>query len=181
MQFRYKFQYKYSESDRSTYDLIPDADKGQVWDWHFGDELPLGYENNRDQDLSKYAKYNYYNHDINAGLNLIREKYRFNVGVSLQPQNTTLTYKKSELDTIVKRSVFNFAPNIDFRYRFSKVSQLRFTYRGRASQPSMENLLDITDDSNPLNIRMGNPGLKPSFSHNMRLFYNTYNADRQRG
>ena len=131
--------------------------------------------------MSKYAKYNYYNHDINAGLNLIREKYRFNVGVSLQPQNTTLTYKKSELDTIVKRSVFNFAPNIDFRYRFSKVSQLRFTYRGRASQPSMENLLDITDDSNPLNIRMGNPGLKPSFSHNMRLFYNTYNADRQQG
>ena len=181
LQFRYKFQYKYSESDRSTYDLIPDADKGQVWDWHFGDELPLGYENNRDQDLSKYAKYNYYNHDINAGLNLIRDKYRFNVGVSLQPQNTTLTYKKSELDTIVKRSVFNFAPNIDFRYRFSKVSQLRFTYRGRASQPSMENLLDITDDSNPLNIRMGNPGLKPSFSHNMRLFYNTYNADRQQG
>ena len=66
--------------------------------------------------MSKYAKYNYYNHDINAGLNLIREKYRFNVGVSLQPQNTTLTYKKSELDTIVKRSVFNFAPNIDLSF-----------------------------------------------------------------
>ena len=58
--------------------------------------------------------------------------------------------------------MFNFAPNVDFRYRFSKVSQLRFTYRGRASQPSMENLLDVTDDSNPLNIRKGNPGLKPS-------------------
>lgn len=181
LQFRYKFQYRYSESDRSTYDLLPDADKGQVWDWHFGDGLPAGYENNKDMDLSKYAKYDYYNHDINAGLNLIREKYRFNAGVSLQPQNTTLTYKKSEIDTVVKRSVFNFAPNIDFRYRFSKVSQLRFTYRGYASQPSMENLLDITDDSNPLNIRKGNPGLKPSFSHSMRLFYNTYNADKQQG
>lgn len=45
----------------------------------------------------------------------------------------------------------------------------------------MENLLDVTDDSNPLNIRKGNPGLKPSFSHSMRLFYNTYNADKQRG
>lgn len=28
LQFRYKFQYKYSESDRSTYSLLPDADKG---------------------------------------------------------------------------------------------------------------------------------------------------------
>ena len=181
LQFRYKFQYKYSESDRSTYSLIPDADKGQDWFWNFGDGLPVGYEENKDRDLSKYAQYKYYNHDINAGLNIIREKYRLNFGVSLQPQNTRLDYKKAEVDTVVKRNVFNFAPNVDFRYRFSKVSQLRFTYRGRASQPSMENLLDVTDDSNPLNIRKGNPGLKPSFSHSMRLFYNTYNADKQRG
>ena len=77
--------------------------------------------------LSKYAQYKYYNHDINAGLNIIREKYRLNFGVSLQPQNTRLDYKKAEIDTVVKRNVFNFAPNIDFRYRFSKVSQLPMT------------------------------------------------------
>ena len=71
------------------------------------------------------------------------------------------------------RNVFNFAPNIDFRYRFSKVSQLQFMYRGRSSQPSMENLLPIVDNSNPLNVRVGNPGLKPAFTLCMRLFYNT--------
>lgn len=181
LQFRYRFQYKYSESDRSTYSLIPDAEKEQDWLWNFGDELPEGYEDNKDKELSKYAQYKYYNHDINAGLNLIRENYRLNFGVSVQPQNTRLDYKKGEVDTIVKRSVVNFAPNIDFRYRFSKVSQLRFTYRGRASQPSMENLLEVTDDSNPLYIRKGNPGLKPSFSHTVRLFYNNYNSERQQG
>lgn len=180
LQFRYKFQYKYSESDRSTYSLIPDIDKGQEWAWNFGDGLPEGYESNKDMNLSKYAQYKYINHDINTGLNMIREKYRLNVGVSLQPQNTQLDYKKSEVDTVVKRNVFNFAPNIDFRYRFSKISQLRFTYRGRASQPSMENLLDITDDANPLNIKRGNPGLKPSFAHSVRLFYNNYISDKQR-
>ena len=36
--------------------------------------------------------------------------------------------------TDTTRTVFNFAPNLDFRYRFSKVSQLRITYRGRSSQ-----------------------------------------------
>ena len=45
----------------------------------------------------------------------------------------------------------------------------------------MENLLPIADNSNPLNIRVGNPGLKPAFTHNMRLFYNTYNGELQRG
>ena len=65
--------------------------------------------------------------------------------------------------------------------RFSKVSQLRVTYRGRSSQPGMENLLPVTDDSNPLSVRVGNPDLKPAFSHNLRLFYNNYVPDKQRG
>jgi hypothetical protein len=57
---------------------------------------------------------------------------------------------------------------------------LRFTYRANTSQPSMTDLLDITDDSNPLNVRKGNPGLKPSFTHNVRLFYNNYFQKHQR-
>jgi len=43
----------------------------------------------------------------------------------------------------------------------------------------MENLLDITDDSDPLNISKGNPGLKPSFSNNFSAFYNGYESYRQ--
>lgn len=181
LQFSYRFQYKHSESDKSTYSLIPEDEKDQDWLWELGDDLPERYKENFVDSLSKNAKYDYYNHEINAGLRFIREKYQLNIGASLQPQNTRLAYRKEEIDTVVRRSVFNFSPNVDFRYRFSKVTQLRFTYRGRASQPSMENLLDITDNSNPLNIRMGNPGLKPSFSHSVRLFYNTYNADKQQG
>ena len=54
-------------------------------------------------------------------------------------------------------------------------------YRGNSSQPNMENLLPVTDDSNPLNIQVGNPGLKPAFTHNLRLFFNDYNMEHQRG
>jgi hypothetical protein len=72
-------------------------------------------------------------------------------------------------------------PTLNFRYNFDKTSQLRITYRGNTSQPSMTNLLEITDDSDPLNIRKGNKNLDPSFSNNLRVFYNTYNAEAQRG
>ena len=44
----------------------------------------------------------------------------------------------------------------------------------------MTDLLDIVDDSDPLNITMGNPGLKPSFTHRLRVFYNTYIEKHQR-
>lgn len=175
LQFSYQFQYKYSKSDKTTFDLL------DYPEWAIGGALPSGYESHAVDSLSKNAEYRYYNHDASVGLRFIRPKYQLNVGMSFQPQNSTLSYKKGDYMIDTTRTVFNFAPNMDLRFRFSKVSQLRFTYRGRSNQPTMENLLPITDNSNPLNIRMGNPGLKPSFAHTMRLFYNTYNAEKQRG
>ena len=175
LQFSYQFQYKYSKSDKTTFDLL------DYPDWAIGGALPSGYESHAVDSLSKNAEYRYYNHDASVGLRFIRPKYQLNVGMSFQPQNSTLSYKKGDYMIDTTRTVFNFAPNMDLRFRFSKVSQLRFTYRGRSNQPTMENLLPITDNSNPLNIRMGNPGLKPSFAHTIRLFYNTYNAEKQRG
>ncbi len=176
LQFSYQFQYKYSESDKKTYDLQSYGN-----DWGIDVPLPGDYGTHEVDSLGKYAEYRYYNHDISLALRFNREKWQLSSGISLQPQHTVLSYKRGDYMVDTTRNVFNFAPNIDFRYRFSKVSQLRFTYRGRSSQPSMENLLPIVDNSNPQNIRVGNPGLKPSFSHNLRFFYNTYEVERQRG
>ena len=175
LQFSYQFQYKYSESDKTTYDLqgFPD--------WGLSTQLPAGYEEHAVDSLGKYAEFRYYNHDASVSLRFIREKYQLSAGMSFQPQHSVLSYKRGDYMIDTTRNVFNFAPNLDLRVRFSKVSQLRLTYRGRSSQPSMENLLPIVDNSNPQNIRVGNPGLKPAFTHNMRLFYNTYNAEKQRG
>lgn len=175
LQFSYRFQYKYSESDKTTFDLL------NFPDWEIDGPLPSGYEEHPVDSLGKYAEYRYYNHDASVSLRFIREKYQLNAGVSFQPQHSVLSYKRGNYMIDTARNVFNFSPNIDFRYRFSKVSQLRFVYRGRSGQPGMEDLLPIADNSNPLNIKVGNPGLKPSFTHNMRLFYNTYDAEKQRG
>lgn len=172
LQFRYRFNYSYSKSDKKAYDL------GE--DWNFGEELPEDYEDGYDMSLSKFAEYKTYTHRFSPSLRFIRQNYQLSVGADLEPQKTSLSYKKDAMDTLAVRNVFNVAPNLDFRYRFSKVSQLRITYRGRSSQPGMENLLDVTDDSNPLNITKGNPYLKPSFNHSLRVFYNTYDVDHQR-
>ncbi|TGY72741.1 TonB-dependent receptor [Phocaeicola sartorii] len=173
LQFSYQFKYQYNESDKSTYNM--------PYGWVYNNPLPVNFEEDKDEEQSKYAQYKYFNHDMMVSLRFIREKWSLSAGMSFQPQHTVLSYKKGDFATDTTRNVFNFAPNMDFRFRFSKVSQLRLTYRGRSSQPSMENLLPVTDNSNPLNIRMGNPGLDPSFAHNLRVFYNTYNAEKQRG
>ena len=173
LQFSYNFQYRYSTTDNSTY-TMPN-------DWTIDNGYGGEYTGVLDKENSKSAHYTYYNHQAELALRWIREKMRLNVGVSFQPQKTELSYKKGDLDTVTVRNVFNFTPTLDFRYKFNKTSQLRINYRGRSSQPSMTDLLPIEDTTDPLNIRRGNPGLKPSFTNSFRAFYNTFNTETQRG
>ena len=178
LQFSYRFTYGYSESDNSTYDLLNATDR---MNFILG-RLPNDFsESWIDPEQSKYAEYKKYNHDARVTFRVNRETWRLSAGVALRPQNTKLSYKKGEYEVDTTRNVFNISPELDFRYQPQKQTQLRVSYRGRSSDPSMENLLPITDNSDPLNIRTGNPGLKPSFSHNMSMRFNTYNMDAQRG
>ena len=114
-------------------------------------------------------------------MRFIRSKYNLNFGVMIQPQrsNFIYDYMGNHKDTV--RTVTNISPTLDFRYRFSKMSNLRVNYRGTTSQPSISQLLDITDNSDPLNISKGNPGLKPSFTQNFRLFYNNFVQNHNKG
>ena len=178
LQFSYNFQYGYNESDNSTYDLMNAKDR---LNFILG-VLPNDFSGSWiDPEQSKYAEYKKFNHDARVTFRVNRDTWRLSAGMAFRPQNTRLSYKKGEYQVDTTRNVFNFSPEIDFRYQPQKQTQLRFSYRGRSSDPSMENLLPITDDSNPLNIRTGNPGLKPSFSHNLSVNFNTFNMDAQRG
>ena len=102
------------------------------------------------------------------------DKYNLNVGFGVQPSSTTSTGRVK--DTTF--SVVNFAPNARFDYRFSDTRFLRVSYRGRTSQPSINQLLPIPDNSNPLNITVGNENLNPEFSHNLNGEYRTNNREK---
>ena len=184
LQFSYKFTYSYSKSDRSTYDFSKYAMNGdheyRSWDSYLNPFAgQLG--NYKDKNLSKYSEYKNYTHDIQVMMRFVRSKYNLNFGVMVQPQHSIFEQKFMGKDTIATRNVTNFSPTLDFRYRFSKMSNLRVNYRGTTSQPSISQLLDITDNSDPLNISKGNPGLKPSFTQNFRLFYNNFVQNHNKG
>lgn len=184
LQFSYKFTYSYSKSDRSTYDFSKYAMNGnheyRGWDSYLNPFAgQLG--NYRNDELSRFSEYRNYNHDIQVMMRFVRQKYNLNFGVMIQPQQSKYIqeYQGVHVDTV--RNVTNISPTLDFRYRFSKMSNLRVNYRGTTSQPSISQLLDITDNSDPLNISKGNPGLKPSFTQNFRLFYNNFVQNHNKG
>lgn len=167
LQLSYSYNKSFNKTDRKSYNLIGYED-GDLLDNYF------------DPDLSKLARNYYDNHEMSLRLNTIREKYRYNIGFSVQPQRNRLEYAQSGQDIDTVRTVVNFTPTFDFRYQFHKQSFLRITYRGNTDQPNMMDLLPIRDITNPLNIREGNPGLKPAYNNSFMAFYNTYFTESQR-
>lgn len=107
-------------------------------------------------------------------LRIVRKAYTFNVGVQVIPQKSHFIQDYQGIHSDTTRTVTNFAPTMDFRWKKSATGQLRFTYRANSSQPQMSDLLDITDNSDPLNITKGNPGLKPSFTQRFSWRYNDF-------
>lgn len=185
---RYEFSYRYQDSNRSLYNLneIEDGEWGSSENHPAIGSLPTEaalLQAVRDDFNSQYAEYKYYNNNVNIGVRYNSEKIRFNAGLSFNPQHTKMQYERpgQNLDTLVTRNVFNFSPEARFRYRFSRTNSLEFTYRGSSNQPSMTNLLNVVDNSDPLNVSMGNPGLKPSWSNTFRAEYRGYNAERLAG
>ena len=175
LQLSYQFSYRYNDNDRSTYNLPEALDNWGLTNWI----LPDDYENYRSDSLSRFATYENLNHDITAQLRIVRDKYNMNVGFSLLPQHSKMHYRGQNIsDTLVTRTVFNFTPTMNFRYRWSKQTSLRINYRGRSSQPSMTDLLPITDNNDPLNITKGNPGLKPTFTNSLNMQFQDFNVER---
>ena len=174
LQLSYQFSYRYNNNDRSTYNLPDVLDDWSLPEWI----LPDDYERYRSEELSRFATYENMDHDITAQLRLIRDKYNMNVGFTLLPQHSKMNYQYMGYNIDTMRTVFNFTPTMNFRYRWSKQTSLRINYRGRSSQPSMTDLLPITDDSDPLNITKGNPGLKPTFNNSLNVQFQDFNVER---
>ena len=160
LQFSYRYNYSYNKNDRQAFVYESDAYRDlsqsiQTNRYDIAAVLEFMEKANymlRDTlELSQFSEYRNYNQTISAQFRQVRESYNFSIGIDAYPQHTVLNYKYMGKEyPEVKRSVFNIAPRANLRWNFDKHTNLRLRYQGRTSQPSMTNLLDIKDDSNPL-------------------------------
>jgi uncharacterized membrane protein YgcG len=113
------------------------------------------------------------------GANFRVQETKYNYQVGLGMQLATLTSESFQAltgkDSLTKQSFTNFFPQASFNWTPSKTKGIRLYYRGRTNQPSVSQLQDVPDVSNPLFVTTGNPALKQEFTHNMSMRYNTFN------
>ena len=100
----------------------------------------------------------------NAGLSYRYNPSRdeqFSVGVNYQ--NSTLeSVRTFPTSTSVHQSFSDLLPNLMWRKKLSPKSSIRIFYRASTNFPSVNQLQDVVDQSDPLRITSGNPDLKQS-------------------
>ena len=101
-----------------------------------------------------------------------RLKYTYAVGVD--GQQASLNSDNLSRETTLNRTFTNILPNALFTYNFAKNRRLRFNYRTRVNAPSVNQLQPVPNNTNPLNIQLGNEALQPEYSHNLSLNYNRF-------
>jgi len=74
----------------------------------------------------------------------------------------------------------NFLANAFARFKFSSKSNLRVIYRGSVSPPSVTQLQNVINNSNPLFLTTGNPDLQQQYSNRLILRYNYTNAAKSK-
>lgn len=202
LQLSYQAQYRFQDTNRemSIYDKLEEALKDKdltdvtAADLYYGTYEGMSFESYgidltqlvRDTENSQYATYREFNQSVNL---MFRhnsklengQEFNFNAGVNWQPQRTDMEYEKRGRYIDTTRHIQNWAPRLNFRWKISNTSQLRVRYNGRMSQPSMTNLIEVMDNSNPLRISTGNAGLKSSWNDNFNVDYNNYITEKQMG
>jgi len=89
---------------------------------------------------------------------------------------TNVDYSQTDEYTgiVYKRSFINWNPQAFYQYRFSQQKSFRVSYNGNTTQPTLDQLQPIRVNTDPLNITLGNPALKPSYRSGFNASYSSY-------
>lgn len=106
------------------------------------------------------------------------KKYNWNIGLAAQQTNRVNTNLTTGM--VRTQNFINLTPTAQFRYNFSNRKRLFINYRGSTTQPSIDQIQPIPDNTNTQTVFIGNPELKPSFNNTLRINFNNFNIESGR-
>lgn len=156
LEANYNVRLTKNDVDRAVYDILE------------------GSETENDRLSSKYnSDYLYQRAGLNFKIN--RDNSSLTIGGAFQ--QTLLTgdiMKPVAQKTTIDRTFANFLPSLHYNYDFDNNMRLRADYETSMQAPTIQQLQPTIDNSNLPNIYVGNPNLKPSYQHSMRLNFSKF-------
>ena len=161
LSFTYRVSKQHNDSDKQTFDF---------------DEGSGGYSD-LNVPLTNTFESNYTTHRTGVGYNLRGEKANFTLRANYQ-WATLDNEQVFPFEDDIKRDFQNILPSIVYRYRFSRSKNLSVTYRTNTTAPTVSQLQQVIDNSNPLFISMGNPELDQNYQHTAMVRFMSTDAER---
>ena len=132
-----------------------------------------------DSIFSNELSNNMYTEQLELNYRWVSEKIDLTAGARvLATQTHSQTYYGGLLarDTLYNR--FNWAPNMNFKYKFGRKEFARVIYRGTSRHPSITQMEPVRNNSDAMNETVGNLGLQPAFNHNIFAMYSRFNQEK---
>lgn len=161
LEFNYAYTHNRNNSERETYDYNLSTDK---------------------YDLINLLQTNYFENTLTSnrfGTNFrVQQKkvnYQLGAGIQFTELGSRSFRAATGVDTFISQRFTNFFPSANFNYSVNRTKNFRFNYRGRTNAPTITQLQDVPDLSNPLQVKTGNPSLQQEFVNSFNINYSTFN------
>ena len=157
----YRGSFTTSTSDKNTYTYSP------------SEEL----YNAIDSSLSNKFKSNYFTQSFGPNYRIQNEKWNLMAGISYQRaelNNENIFPNSFELD----RKFNSVLPIAMIQYKFSVRKNIRIFYRSSNNSPTISQLQNVVNNSNPLQLTIGNPDAKQDWQNNLNIRYSATNPEK---
>jgi hypothetical protein len=151
-----------NDSDKLTYDIF---------------ETPEYFR--LDTALSNTFESEYLDQEVEIGYQYRTEKFR--VQAELEYQQVDLKNNQHfPLPFNMEQKFISFLPSARFVYEFSDSRNIRIDYRTWNDAPSVSQLQEVIDNSNPLHLRTGNSNLDQSYTNRISIRYRDHHPETDR-
>lgn len=157
MEFSYNLSYNRGLNNQITHSYNAGSEKYDV--------LVDSLTNDFDQRITV--------HRPGAKLSYSTKKIKFNFGGSIGLTHFDLMDKTMNKDYL--RNYTNFYPSASLTYTYKSNHSLRFQYNGSTTQPTLNQLQPLRNNTDYFNQYIGNPDLRPSFTNRFSIISNGYN------
>ncbi|MEZ3576174.1 MAG: outer membrane beta-barrel family protein [Muribaculaceae bacterium] len=167
--YEYRHNYRHEVSDLYRFENMDTPLEEQSLGW-----LPskMEYDYTLDIDNSYISSTTENHHSINFKWTWwATGKLYFALNMPVVFRNQHLHYMRGNLNTSFSRNkTFIGNASLDINY-LGRPHRLYFTYNRHVYSPNLVDMVEFRDSLDPLNVRLGNPGLNDSESHNFSLSY----------
>ncbi|MEO8885991.1 MAG: TonB-dependent receptor [Mucilaginibacter sp.] len=129
--------------------------------------------------LDNIFNYDFTEYRASLSYRFTATKFNFLLGVAAVPSqlNGTKVNTGTGQDVSTAQSYYRTIPVFRFAYSWSSTERITLNYIGTNTEPQFQQIQPFADRTDPNNVIVGNPTLKPSFSNSLDLVYNNYIAN----